>query len=132
MHLTGEVEWAALIERDPFFEGCRHSLTDDERSGIAHAHGLMNLPAPKMNCLVEDFPGDHLVMGTGWALTKGSIVWQLGSKIPFTPEDYLTVYQVRAFCDLGLLGDGGNPCAHADALFHKLYNDTLGGLRKGH
>lgn len=122
-----EAEWTDLIANDPFFEGRRHPLTDDEKSGIAHAHSLMDLPTQKMTRPVGDFPGDHLVMGTGWAATGGSIIWQLGSTIPYIPEDYLTVYQVRALVDLGLLGDGGNPCAHADALFRKFYDDTLGG-----
>ena len=122
-----EADWTDLIERDPFFEGHRHPLTDDEKYGIAHVQSLKDLPAQKVTRPVEGFPGDRLVMGTGWSATKASIVWQLGSKVPYVPEDCLTVYQVRALIDLGLLGDGGNPRAHADALFRKLYDDTCAG-----
>ena len=126
-HPLSEDEWETLIETAPFFDGYRHPLTHDEKCTIASAHALLSLPASKINRSMAEFEGDQLVMGTGWALAKTSIVGQLGDETPI-PEDYLTVYQARTMGELGLLGRQITDCA--EVMFHRLYADTLAGHLK--
>lgn len=115
-----EKEWVEIIATDPFFEGYRHPLTDSEKDMIGRALEFHNSAShSKINRPVSQFPGDALVLGTGWALTRSSIVGRTdkGAQLSQFHLTQKEVYEATS--------DGSPLLDQAVRAFEKTYLDVV-------
>ena len=123
-----EAQWASLIEKDPFFEGYRDPLTDSEKYNIALALKSYGQEVGKVMRAVRDFPGNQLVMGTGWALTRYSIVG-LTDKGDQVMQFHLSDAQIQAVTNMHFWEESALH-VQAKEVFKKAYGEALESPRK--